>query len=108
MAESNPKPAVLVVGAGPVGLAAAWALARHGASVRVIEREKARSGTSRALLLWSRTLEVLDALDAAGGAAPFVAAAHRLRGATIRGRKVKVNRDLNFRRGGGEPEGEQR
>lgn len=84
MAESNPKPAVLVVGAGPVGLAAAWALARHGASVRVIEREKARSGTSRALLLWSRTLEVLDALDAAGGAAPFVAAAHRLRGATIR------------------------
>ncbi|MEY2715194.1 MAG: hypothetical protein RIT24_1537 [Planctomycetota bacterium] len=31
-----------------------------------------------------------------------------LRGATIRGRKVKVNRDLNFRRGGGEPEGEQR
>jgi ATP-dependent RNA helicase DeaD len=31
-----------------------------------------------------------------------------LRGATIRGRKVKVNRDLNFRRGGGESEGEQR
>ncbi|MFM8412018.1 MAG: FAD-dependent monooxygenase [Alphaproteobacteria bacterium] len=80
-ARSSP---ILVVGAGPVGLAAAWALARHGASVRIVDRSRERSDTSRALVLWSRTLELLDALDPAGGAAPFVAAGWRVAGATVR------------------------
>ncbi len=81
---SDPSP-ILVVGAGPVGLATAWALARHGASVRLVERDLHRRETSRALMLWSRTLELLDALDDRGGAAPFVEAGHRLAGATFRG-----------------------
>lgn len=83
MPDSNESP-ILVVGAGPVGLTAAWALARHGARVRLIDRAHDRCDTSRALVLWSRTLEVLDALDDRGGAAPFLAAGHRVNGVTIR------------------------
>lgn len=76
--------ATLVVGAGPVGLTAAWALARRGAPVRILDRASRRGDTSRAIVLWSRTLELLDALDPAGGAEPFVGAGHRVSGATLR------------------------
>jgi glycine oxidase len=38
---------VIVIGGGVIGLAAAWRLAEHGASVVVLERARAGSGTSR-------------------------------------------------------------
>jgi 2-polyprenyl-6-methoxyphenol hydroxylase-like FAD-dependent oxidoreductase len=51
---------VLVVGAGPVGLAMAAELARYGVSVRIVEKMAQRTDKSKALVLWSRTLELID------------------------------------------------
>jgi 2-polyprenyl-6-methoxyphenol hydroxylase-like FAD-dependent oxidoreductase len=51
---------VLIVGAGPVGLTAAAELARYGVDVRIIERTPHQTETSRALVMWSRTLELMD------------------------------------------------
>lgn len=56
---------VLVVGAGPVGLALALGLVRQGVRCRVFERESGLNPTSRASELHARTLEVLDAMGAA-------------------------------------------
>ncbi|MFC4116958.1 FAD-dependent oxidoreductase [Nonomuraea zeae] len=57
---------VLVVGAGPVGLALACALLQHGLSVRVIDKAAAPATTSRANFVHARGSEVLDRLDALG------------------------------------------
>ena len=70
----------LVVGAGPVGLTMAAELARHGVSCRLIEKCAAPSDKSKALVLWSRSLEMLDTM---GAAAPFVGAGLRAHGASI-------------------------
>jgi 2-polyprenyl-6-methoxyphenol hydroxylase-like FAD-dependent oxidoreductase len=56
---------VLVVGAGPVGLTMAAALTRHGVACRVIDKAAAPSDKSKALVVWSRTLELLDGLGLA-------------------------------------------
>ncbi|MFT8897042.1 MAG: FAD-dependent monooxygenase [Acetobacter sp.] len=61
---------VLVTGAGPVGLIMAAELARYGVPVRIIDKSPARTSQSRALAIWPRTLELLDA---AGYADAFVA-----------------------------------
>jgi len=73
---------VLVVGAGPVGLTAALALTRQGVRCRIVDRNAARTDKSKALVLWSRSLEVLDGL---GGAGPFLAAGMRAHGASLYG-----------------------
>ncbi|MFI6743191.1 FAD-dependent oxidoreductase [Nonomuraea sp. NPDC050451] len=57
---------VLVVGAGPVGLALACALLQHGVSVRVIDKAEGPATTSRANFVHARGSEVLDRLDALG------------------------------------------
>jgi 2-polyprenyl-6-methoxyphenol hydroxylase-like FAD-dependent oxidoreductase len=54
------EPAVLVVGAGPVGLTMALELTRFGIPVRIIDKAAARTDKSKALVLWSRTLELMD------------------------------------------------
>jgi len=51
---------VLITGAGPVGLAAAIELARFGLTVRIIDKAAERTDKSKALVIWSRTLELLD------------------------------------------------
>src|ERR1700721_4040512 len=61
---------VLIAGAGPVGLTAACELARFGISLRIVDKAAQRTDKSKALVLWSRTLELLD--RGPGGAAPFV------------------------------------
>jgi 2-polyprenyl-6-methoxyphenol hydroxylase-like FAD-dependent oxidoreductase len=66
---------VLVVGAGPVGLTAAAELARYGIAVRIVDKAAQRSDKSKALVLWSRTLELLDR---AGGSEAFVAAGNKV------------------------------
>jgi 2-polyprenyl-6-methoxyphenol hydroxylase-like FAD-dependent oxidoreductase len=51
---------VLIVGAGPVGLTMAAELVRYGVSVRIVDKAPQRTDKSKALVLWSRTLELLD------------------------------------------------
>jgi 2-polyprenyl-6-methoxyphenol hydroxylase-like FAD-dependent oxidoreductase len=51
---------VLIVGAGPVGLTLAIELTRYGVSVRIVDKAPARTDKSKALVLWSRTLELLE------------------------------------------------
>lgn len=57
---------VVIVGAGPTGLAAACALWAGGVAVRVLERAATPAGTSRALGLQPRGTEVLERLGALG------------------------------------------
>src|SRR5215831_5596346 len=54
------KTDVLVVGAGPVGLTTAIELARYKVAVRIIDKAPARSDKSKALAVWSRSLELLE------------------------------------------------
>lgn len=54
------EPAVLVAGAGPVGLTMALELTRFGIPVRIIDKAAARTDKSKALVIWSRTLELMD------------------------------------------------
>jgi 2-polyprenyl-6-methoxyphenol hydroxylase-like FAD-dependent oxidoreductase len=63
---------VLIVGAGPVGMTAASELARYGVPVRIVDKSSQRTDKSKALVLWSRTLELLD--RGPRGSAPFVEA----------------------------------
>jgi 2-polyprenyl-6-methoxyphenol hydroxylase-like FAD-dependent oxidoreductase len=65
---------VLIVGAGPVGMTVASELARYGVALRVIDKAAQRTDKSKALVLWSRTLELLDR---GGGSSPFVDAGFR-------------------------------
>ena len=78
---------VLVVGAGPVGLTMAAELARYRVPVRIIDKAAQRTDKSKALVLWSRTLELLERAGCAGAlvaagrqitAANFVAGAKAL------------------------------
>jgi 2-polyprenyl-6-methoxyphenol hydroxylase-like FAD-dependent oxidoreductase len=63
---------VLIIGAGPVGLTLAIELARYGVPVRIVEKAAQRTDKSKALVLWSRTLELLDRQP--GGSATFIEA----------------------------------
>jgi 2-polyprenyl-6-methoxyphenol hydroxylase-like FAD-dependent oxidoreductase len=51
---------VLVVGAGPVGLAVAVSLAGHGHDVTIVDRQETGANTSRAAVVHARTLEMLE------------------------------------------------
>ncbi len=51
---------MLIVGAGPVGLTMAAELARCGVAVRLIDKSPKPTETSKALVVWSRTLELMD------------------------------------------------
>lgn len=72
---------VLIVGAGPVGLTMATELARFGIAVRIIDQSPHPSETSKALVLWARTLELMDRM---GCTPAFLAAGLRAHGATMR------------------------
>lgn len=72
---------LLIVGAGPTGLAAACDALRHGLTVRIVERRATRSEYSKALVLHARTLEVLEVL---GCANELVAAGQRFSALNVR------------------------
>src|SRR5271170_7828792 len=63
---------VFIVGAGPVGMTAASELARYGIPVRIVDKAPQRTDKSKALVVWSRTLELLD--RGPGGSGAFIAA----------------------------------
>jgi 2-polyprenyl-6-methoxyphenol hydroxylase-like FAD-dependent oxidoreductase len=60
---------VLVVGAGPTGLATACTLLSAGVRCRVVDQRRGPSTAPKALVLWSGCLEVLQRLGAAGDVA---------------------------------------
>lgn len=74
------KADVLVIGGGPVGLTMAAELARYGLSVRLIEKMAQRTDKSKALVLWSRTLELMDRM---GCTSSFVDAGFKVTAANI-------------------------
>ncbi|MGB0128341.1 MAG: FAD-dependent oxidoreductase [Rhodocyclaceae bacterium] len=57
---------VIVVGAGPAGLAAAIDLAQHGVPVVVLDEDETVSHGSRAVCYAKRSLEILDRLGCGG------------------------------------------
>jgi 2-polyprenyl-6-methoxyphenol hydroxylase-like FAD-dependent oxidoreductase len=71
---------VLICGAGPVGLTLAAELARYGVAVRIVDKAAEPSDKSKALVLWSRTLELLER---GIGADRFVAAGFAMTGMNI-------------------------
>jgi 2-polyprenyl-6-methoxyphenol hydroxylase-like FAD-dependent oxidoreductase len=85
---------VLIAGAGPVGMTMANELARYGIPVRIFDKEAQRTDKSKALVLWSRTLELL----AHGGyAEPFVKAGMQCHGAQISdGRNIVARPSLDI------------
>jgi hypothetical protein len=80
---------ILVVGAGPVGLTMVAELSRFGISVRIIDRNTHPTETSRALVIWSRTLELMDRM---GCTKAFLDAGLKAHGASLRAGQVVLGR----------------
>ncbi|MFF4741011.1 FAD-dependent monooxygenase [Streptomyces sp. NPDC001262] len=78
---------VVVIGAGPTGLALAVGLRQYGVDVVLVEKEAREKREARAGVIWQRELEVLDDL---GCAERFLAAGLPLRRVEVHaeGRKV--------------------
>jgi 2-polyprenyl-6-methoxyphenol hydroxylase-like FAD-dependent oxidoreductase len=53
-------PSVLIVGAGPTGVTLALTLQRYGVTARIIERNEKPANLSKALVVWSGSLEALS------------------------------------------------
>ena len=64
--QITPSTRILIVGAGPVGLAAAIELRRRGMNPRIIDRDSGPAPESRALAVNPRTLEILEPSGATG------------------------------------------
>jgi len=59
---------VVVVGAGPTGLTLACLLRANGVDVTVVDCLEAPARLAKAMVLWSRSLEILDEIGVAGPA----------------------------------------
>jgi len=77
---SSEDASVLIAGAGPTGLTLAITLARYGVPVRLIDRAPAAATVSKALAVWSGSLEALAGL---GVIDDFLAAGVRLNALTV-------------------------
>jgi 2-polyprenyl-6-methoxyphenol hydroxylase-like FAD-dependent oxidoreductase len=80
---------VLIAGAGPVGLTLASELARYGLSVRVVDKNTARTDKSKALVLWARTLELIDRMGA-GATRGFIDAGQTVHAARILSGRAEI------------------
>lgn len=76
---------VLVVGAGPTGLLLAAELGRRGVNCRIVEQATVRRTAPKAINLHTRTLEVLDDLDAADEAVCLGNRVYRLNSYVVSG-----------------------
>ena len=65
MTDLPPRTEVVIVGAGPTGLALAVTLAAAGVEHVILDRQAEGANTSRAAVVHARTLEVLDELGVA-------------------------------------------
>jgi 2-polyprenyl-6-methoxyphenol hydroxylase-like FAD-dependent oxidoreductase len=74
------NPQVLIAGAGPVGLTLAIELARYGVPLRIVDKAPARTDKSKAVAVWSRSLELFER---AGIADRLVAAGVKVKTARI-------------------------
>lgn len=82
---------VIVIGAGPVGLAAALFLSRQGQLVRIFERLLAPSPYSKALAVNPRTLELLED---SGVTAKMLKLGRKITGADIHRGDSGLSRDI--------------
>jgi 2-polyprenyl-6-methoxyphenol hydroxylase-like FAD-dependent oxidoreductase len=73
------KTDVLIAGAGFVGLTMASEPACYGLSVRVINKNTERTDKSKALVLWPRTLELMDRMGT-GCTQRFIEAGRKIQG----------------------------
>jgi 2-polyprenyl-6-methoxyphenol hydroxylase-like FAD-dependent oxidoreductase len=80
---------ILIVGAGPVGLTAAAELARYGVSLRIIDKSPHPTETSKALAVWSRTLELMDRM---GCTPAFLSAGLHCHGASMHSGRRELER----------------
>lgn len=80
---------VLIVGAGPVGLALACELLRHGIRPRIIDRAQQPSIHSKALGVQPRTMEVFDQM---GIAERFLAVGHPVAGLVLNAGEQRLGR----------------
>jgi 2-polyprenyl-6-methoxyphenol hydroxylase-like FAD-dependent oxidoreductase len=80
---------VLIAGAGPVGLAMAADLARYGVSVRLVEKSPERTDKSKALVLWSRTLELMDRMECT---APFLTTGKKVTAVNVTAGKEPITK----------------
>ena len=81
-AMQNSSVPALVVGAGPVGLTMAAELTRYGVGCRLIDKNPTPNDKSKALVLWSRTLELLQKT---GPVEAFLRAGRTIDGASMYG-----------------------
>jgi 2-polyprenyl-6-methoxyphenol hydroxylase-like FAD-dependent oxidoreductase len=89
----HPDPEVLVVGAGPVGLAAALFLKQHGVRVEIVDAHQRTTQHSYALAIHPRTLRILDEAGLADG---LIAAGRTLtRVAYYEGRERRADIDYS-------------
>jgi 2-polyprenyl-6-methoxyphenol hydroxylase-like FAD-dependent oxidoreductase len=58
--STTQNPAVVIVGAGPVGLVAACELARRGVGIRIIDKLEQPTSESRAIAIHARSCDMLD------------------------------------------------
>ena len=58
--SASSKTDVAIIGAGPVGMALACELHRHGLRVRILDKEERTKAYSRAPVFWPRAQEALD------------------------------------------------
>ena len=68
---------ILIIGAGPVGLTMAAELTRYGVPVRLVDQSPEPTCTSKALVIWSRTLELIDRMGCTAAFLDVGLPAHR-------------------------------
>jgi 2-polyprenyl-6-methoxyphenol hydroxylase-like FAD-dependent oxidoreductase len=87
MTEALDENPILIVGAGPVGLALALDLHRRGVNYRIVDKSAGPADQSRALAIQARTLEIFENL---GVVDQIVNAGHKLSAMNVNARGKQI------------------